>query len=114
MRSVATAAVVAICGLLGSAATAEQRQALCKLVVNGKTYINGRCGFEVIDSDGSFIITGKVHFAYVLVKGDAADASWNEDPKATHAHWPLGTLTRRGACWENAAAEICARNFGSQ
>ncbi|HLW91166.1 MAG TPA: hypothetical protein VKS78_07685 [Roseiarcus sp.] len=104
-------AVVAIGGLLGSAAMAEQRQALCKLVVNGKTYIDGRCGFEVIDSDGSFIMTGKVHFAYVLVEGGTADASWNEDPKATHAHWRLGALTRKGACWENATAQICARNL---
>jgi hypothetical protein len=110
-RAVAAVTVVAICGLLGSAAIAEQRQALCKFVVNGKTYINGRCDFEVIDRDGSFTITGKVHFAYVMVKGNTADATWNRDPKSFHADSPLGTLTRRGACWENATAQICARNL---
>jgi hypothetical protein len=111
MRSIAAGTVVAICGSLGSAAIAEQRQALCKFVVNGKTYINGRCDFEVIDPDGSFTITGKVHFAYVMVKGNTADATWNRDPKSFHADSPLGTLTRRGACWENATAQICARNL---
>ena len=111
MRSIAAVAVLTICGLLGSAAIAEARQALCKLVVNGKTYIDGRCDFEVLDSDGSFTITGKVHFAYVFVKGNTAEASWNRDPKSFHAEWSLGTLTRKGACWQNATAQICARNL---
>ena len=48
MRSIVAAGVVAICGLTGSAAIAAQRPALCKLVVKGKTYINGRCNFELI------------------------------------------------------------------
>jgi hypothetical protein len=111
MRLIAAVAVVTICGLLGSAAFAEQRRALCKLVVDGQTYINGLCDFEVIDPDGSFTITGKVHFACVMVKGNSADASWNRDPKSFHAESPLGTLTRTGACWENATAQICARTL---
>ncbi len=97
--------------MLGSAAIAEQRQALCKFVVKGKTYINGRCDFEIIDPDGSFTMTGKVHFAYVMVKGNTADATWNRDAKSFHAELPLGTLTRRDACWENATAQICARKL---
>jgi hypothetical protein len=111
MRLIAAVTVLTICVLLGSSATAEQRRALCKLVVNGKTYINGLCDFEVIDPDGSFTIMGKVHFAYVMVKGNAADATWNRHPKSFHAESPLGTLTRTGACWENATAQICARNL---
>ena len=111
MRWIASVTVVAICGLLGSSAIAEQRQALCRFVVNGKTYINGRCDFEVIDPDGSFTITGKVHFAYVMVKGNTGDATWNRDPKSLHAESPLGTLTRRGACWQNATAQIWVRNL---
>lgn len=71
----------------------------------------GRRDFEVIDPDGSFTITGKVHFAYVIVKGNAADATWNRDPKSFHAELPLGTLTRTGACWENATAQICAHTL---
>jgi hypothetical protein len=49
MRLIAAVTVVTICVLPGSAAIAEQRQALCKLAVDGKTYINGLCDFEVID-----------------------------------------------------------------
>jgi hypothetical protein len=48
MRSSLAAGVVALCGLPGSAAIAAQRPALCKPVVKGKTYINGRCNFELI------------------------------------------------------------------
>ena len=48
MRSSLAAGVVALCGLPGSAAIAAQRPGLCKPVVKGKTYINGRCNFELI------------------------------------------------------------------
>jgi hypothetical protein len=108
VRLIAAAAGVVMYGLLGSTAIAAHQNALCKLVVNGATIINGPCDFELIDPDGSFTITGKVHFAYVMVKGNSADATWNRDPKSLHAESPLGTLTRRGACWDNATTEICA------
>jgi hypothetical protein len=118
MRSIVAASVVAICGLMGSAAIAAQRPALCKLVVKGKTYINGRCNFEDF-GEGDFAIGvlrdhqripgGGFYFAYVIdVRGNTAEAKWNEDPKDLHANAPLGTLTRNGACWENAIAQICA------
>jgi hypothetical protein len=112
MRSIVTVIVVATFGLLGSAAIAAQRPALCKLVVMGKAYIDGRCDFEV-DPDGSFRIFGATYFAYVFVNGNTATASWNRDPKSTHAGAPLGALTRNGACWENATAQICARSLGA-
>ena len=119
MRSIVAACVVALCGLTGSAAIAAQRPALCKLVVKGKTYIDGRCNFEDFGADGSFAIgvlgddqpipVGGFYFAYVDVHGNTAEAKWNEDPRESHANAPLGTLTRHGACWDNAIAQICAR-----
>ena len=118
MRSVVAASIVALFGLTSSAAIAAQRTAVCKLVVEGRTYINGRCNFESFGADGSFAIgvlrddqpipRGGFYFAYVDVHGNTADAKWNEDPRDSHANAPLGTLTRHGACWENAAAQICA------
>ena len=118
MRSIVMASVIAMCGLTGSAAIAAQRPALCKLVVKGKTYINGRCNFEDF-GDGSFAIgvlrddrripVGGFYFAYVDVHGNTAEAKWNEDRRDSHANAPLGTLIRNGACWENAIAQICAR-----
>ncbi len=118
MRLIVVASIVALCGLTGSAATAAQRTVFCKLVVKGKTYINGRCNFESF-GEGSFAIgvlrdeqpvpAKGFYFAYVDVNGNTAEAKWNEDPKDLHANAPLGTLTRKGACWENATAQICAR-----
>ncbi len=108
MRSIVAIVVVAACGLTGNAAVAAQRHALCKFVVEGKTYISGRCDFDV-DPDGSFRISDNAHTVYVDVDGNTADATWNKDPKSFHADSPLGTLARNGACWENAMTQICAR-----
>ena len=107
-RTIAVLLTLTACGLAGKRATAAERPALCKLVVEGKTYIDGKCDFEA-DPDGSFRIFGSTYFAYVDVTGNTAEATWNADPKATHAHTRLGTLTRNGACWESATAQICAR-----
>lgn len=104
------AALAASAVLTAGAAAAAARPAQCKLVVKGKTYIDGQCNFEA-DPDGSFRLFDKTYFVYVNVSGKTADATWNEDPKATHAHSPLGALTRKGACWVNATTEICARDL---
>lgn len=94
-------------------AAAAPRPADCKLVVKGKTYINGICEFDAGDSkDGSFTITGKDYFAYLTVTGkNKAEATWNADPASTHAQAPLGALTRKGPCWVSGSAELCARNL---
>ncbi len=90
------AALAVSCSLLPGAASAAQRPVACKLVVKGKTYLDGVCQFEA-DKDGSFRIFGKDYFAYVNVFGKTAEASWNADPQSTHAQAPLGKLTRKGA-----------------
>jgi hypothetical protein len=110
MRAIAAMAIVAICSLAGSTAIAAQQQAMCKFVVEGKTIISGRCNFES-DPDGSFRIWDDVHTVYLNVDGKTAEASWNKNPKSFHADSPLGMLTRNGACWWNATAQICARGL---
>jgi hypothetical protein len=117
MRLIIAAGAVVLCALSGTTATAAQRLVQCKLVVNGKTYIKGRCNFEDF-GEGSFAIgvlrddqpipKKGFYFAYVDVHGNTAEAKWNEDPQEMHANASLGTLTRHGACWENATAQICA------
>lgn len=82
----------------------------CLLVVKGKTYISGSCKIEM-DTDGSFRIYEKRtpgYFAYVNMSDDGAEGFWNGSRSSTHAHDPLGTLTRKGACWSNATAKVCA------
>jgi len=111
MKHVAAAAgAFALSSLLSSHVAAAQRPASCTLVVKGKSYIEGECLFEA-DPDGSFRIFGADYFAYVNVDagGKTAEASWNGTSKASHAHEALGNLTRKGACWENAGAKVCAR-----
>lgn len=95
---------------MGDAALAAERQASCKFTVEGKTVINGRCSFES-DPDGSFRMWDKKHTVYLNVDGNTAEATWNKIPGSFHADSPVGTLNRKGACWVNARAEICARNL---
>ena len=87
----------------------------CTLTVAGITYIDGPCEIDFFAGDGSFSalqITGSgdlSYFAYVSVTGrDVAHGYWNEEPGANHAHTPLGTLRRNGACWSNSSARVCA------
>jgi hypothetical protein len=118
MRSIVMAGVIALCSLTGSAAVAADRWAQCTLVVKGKTYIDGRCNVEDM-GEGSFAVgvlrddqpvpRKGFYFAYVDVDGDTAEAKWNEDRTEMHANAPLGTLTRKGACWVNDIAKICIR-----
>jgi len=85
----------------------------CLLEVGGRTFIDGPCEID-LETDGSFVVrslrAGEVdYFAYVLMDGgNQATGYWNEEPGASHAHSPLGTLTRDGACWRNATAKVCA------
>lgn len=110
MKSIMAMAVIATCCLMGSTATAAERQALCKFSFEGKTYIDGRCNYEA-DPDGSFRIWDDLHTVYVNVEGNTAEASWNKNPKSFHADSPLGMLARDGACWKNAKAQVCARRL---
>jgi len=109
MKRILAAAVL----LWSAAASAAGRPAECKLVVKGKAYIDGQCQFEA-DRDGSFRLFADTYFVYVTVAGATAEATWNGDPANSHADAPLGTLTRKGACWENAGAKICAHAFSAQ
>ena len=87
------------------------RPADCKLTINGKAIIKGKCVFTPTDTDGSFSIATKDDrfFAVVLVNTPGrASGYWNETPFSGHAHTPLGDLVQDGACWVNDDASICA------
>lgn len=95
----------------------------CLLVVRGTTYLNGPCEYEALDgpnagmAKGSFQIAEHAdrgdgvlgYFAQLQVATDFASLSWNGDRRALHAQAALGEdFKRRGACWANAIAKICA------
>jgi hypothetical protein len=105
----------ATCHMIGTVQAAKapatgERQARCKLVVSGKTYIDGACLFRPMSGDGSFSIIANAedYFAYVNKTPDGMRGSWNEEAFAGHAHTDLGILQRDGACWNNTHAQVCA------
>lgn len=81
----------------------------CKLNVGSLQPIDGACWIR-LDGDGSFQIMSMDEqiFAQLDRDGAAGVAFWNETPGASHAHASLGSMTRDGACWHNASAELCA------
>ena len=73
------------------------------------------CDFDSHDKDGSFQLTAPGGEFFVYVNMDApglAKGYWNGWGRGSHAHDPLGTLTRDKAdpaCWANDNARVCAR-----
>lgn len=93
-----------------SEADGAKRISRCLLEVDGRRYIDGPCLFAA-DDGGSFTIStiGTLrYFAVLDLSDDGARAFWNEEQGAGHAHTPLGPMVRRGACWRNRSAKICA------
>ena len=111
----ATLLVAASATALPQAASARVYSGGCSIAVDGRTYLKRARGCPIdVGPDGSFSVgTGKPatrYFAFVTMLGDGrAQAFWNEDPKATHAHAPLGDdFHRVGGCWVGKRARICA------
>lgn len=99
------------CAVSGPASAADTRPGDCTLTVDGKSYISGPCEFSPPDKNGSFLIYGERHWAWVFVERGKAEASWNgvEDPD--NGHSALGNVRRVGGCWEGAKVKICARDI---
>ena len=79
----------------------------CVLEVDGQSYIDGPCEYSPSDS-GDFQISAKDYFAYIYPSYKPVLGYWNGTPGTTHAHDPLGELTKNGACWVNDRAKVCA------
>ncbi|KLK94144.1 hypothetical protein AA309_05450 [Microvirga vignae] len=87
----------------------------CRLEVDGRIYMDSRCSITRGAQDGSFSIgTGETarekYFAFVQVDPETGMGSgyWNGVEAESHAHEDLGTLVRKGACWVNDRARVCA------
>ena len=98
---------------LNGAATMHQppegyQSGRCILEVDGKTYMSGRCYYEMAD-DGSFEIHPASNtnlYAQVSFFKGVAKGHWN-DSFGADFQGDLGILKRRGACWVNKRARIC-------
>ncbi len=90
---------------------AEEMKGKCLLEVNEKKYLNGSCVIDM-DQEGSFLIKSAsknpTYFAIVNVEKSNGVGYWNGEPNSTHAHSPLGNLKRKGGCWQNENAKVCA------
>jgi hypothetical protein len=109
-------ALLVLCGvgLFAAAPTpSAAEEGRCLIIVDGRTYLKGTCNIR-ISPGGSFTVgvddeRRSEHFAYVSLDGAGiARGSWNGVDAESHAHDELGTLVRKGACWQNARARICA------
>ena len=109
----AISATMFLNGSDGSALASQSFIGKCLLQINDKKYIDGRCPI-IVENDGGFSIGASEsepvsYFAIVTVTGkDIGDGYWNEEQGASHAHTPLGKLSRNGACWSNKTARVCA------
>ncbi len=100
--------------LLGFTATVSAAPGKCLLQVDGHTYLNGPCEIDM-QGGGDFMVSTPrtvrpMYFATVQLNKDAGTAAgfWNGKEAESHAHDDLGTLTRKGACWSNSRAAVCA------
>jgi hypothetical protein len=106
--------LIALVFMATSAVPAYAFLGKCRFEVGGKTYLNGPCNITVMP-DGSFEIgTGETRRSkyFALVDVDSATRAavgyWNGSVGEDHAHERLGALIRRGACWVNTEARVCA------
>jgi hypothetical protein len=100
--------------ITAAAATASADEGRCLIAVDGRIFLKGRCNIQ-ISKGGSFTVgvsdqSRSEHFAYVALDGgvDAAFGYWNGVTAESHADEHLGPLKRKGACWSNSRAKVCA------
>ena len=131
-------AIIAALALIAAPAIADPSSAFkgngrCVLVVDGKTYIDGRCEID-LQANGDFhfddgrlktecaafdLGPGECTMANTLVvrngtfgqlaisAPDVGTMFWNEG-RYLHGQAPIHNLHRRGACWRNDRAKLCA------
>ena len=115
IRDTAVLSAVAVLLAVTVATTPVQAaEGRCLITVKRHTYLKGRCDIN-IQSGGSFTVgvgeqSRSKHFAYVTLDSEPGKASgyWNGTEGDDHAHEALGSLKRRGACWSNSSAKVCA------
>jgi hypothetical protein len=119
-RALIAVAAVAIAGLWVQPAAAQRVvRGDCSLRVDGKTYINVKksCRIDIPQDERSFTINmvdenvTAPNFAYVILAGDGtAGVAWNGHPGMLEPRAILGDdFRRRGNCWVNFRAEVCAQ-----
>jgi hypothetical protein len=117
MRRIRTSGIGVVFVIFAFGATAKPvlaDEGRCLIVVKGHTYLKGNCNVSV-ESGGSFKVgvgekSRSEYFAYIELGAEPRKARgyWNGVDGDDHAHEELGSLNRRGACWSNSNAKVCA------
>ena len=113
LREIILSVIFLNCYLITVVGASQSFYGKCLLEVNKKKYLNGPCAITM-ENDGGFSIGASetqpvTYFAIISVTGkDVGEGFWNEEKGANHAHTPLGNLVRKGACWQNQKAKVCA------
>ena len=100
----------------GQTSNSSEQQRECRLEVDGKIEVAGRCWVYPMGAGDYTLNTrdhGKPHyphFAMVSSNGDGtANVTWNADPTDDRASDSLGKARKRGGCWVNERVRVCAR-----
>ena len=106
--------LLVVCVFAAATATPVQAfQGRCLIAIKGHTYLKGDCNISV-EQGGSFKVgvgetSRSKYFAYVELDPEPGKGRgyWNGVEAEDHAHEDIGPL-RKGACWTNARARVCA------
>ena len=117
IRVLVIGALLLVC-VFGVVATTTTRvwaaEGRCLIAVKGHVYLKGDCNIS-IETGGSFKVgvgeqSRSKHFAYIVLDPEPGKGRgyWNGVEAEDHAHEDLGSLKRKGACWSNSHAKVCA------
>ena len=102
---------------LRSDTTTEVDPTHCYVEVDGIVWLDASCPVDTSGGPGSWIMnTGPQSvetFVYLATYEGEITGHWNGGTGATHAHSPLGILTRHGACFTNERVKVCIPVEGS-
>jgi len=86
----------------------------CVFTMNSQEILNGPCRRvqEEVTDPIRYFSEGDVYFVY-LIKNDFvnAEAWWNRQPYAQHAHNRLGILVNDGSCWTGEQVSLCYTEY---
>jgi hypothetical protein len=113
IRHAAWVGVALLVGAVAPVYATESFVGKCLLQVKAKRYLDGDCQIS-LETDGSFVVRnvgtkGITYFAAVArTSPTGAEGFWNVTKGSLAAQTPLGEFKRKGACWQNAEAKVCA------
>jgi len=136
MNKIAVAALMACASFSVTTISPEAnaKTAKCYLAVNGTVFIDGACRFEFMNGNGSFSfddmklktrclsydlgpgqcsmaskgITRRGTFGQLIITSPNRGKIYWNGGNTLHAQAEISPVDRKGACWQNRQAKLCA------